>query len=266
MPPGGHYHDAIPIKHPDITWPKSVGRHPGYMKLLARFDRVWAVSEASRRELLDFWAWQGVAAHPAVEVLPLGADWDGIDRARNAARASPGPPRLVSVGIIEPRKNQGVLVEAGEALRREGVDFELHLVGRINPVRGSALAARIREASARWPGLVHHQDLRDDVLADLVRTARASAFPSIAEGCGLPVLESLWLGTPCVCGDTPAVVENARRGGCFVVEGNRVEGWVAALRRILTDAPYRDGLAREAVERPLPTWAGAAHILLEALA
>src|SRR5690242_2423888 len=32
--------DAIPLKLPHITWPQSVARHPGYMKLLARFDRV----------------------------------------------------------------------------------------------------------------------------------------------------------------------------------------------------------------------------------
>ncbi|MCX6956078.1 MAG: hypothetical protein NTV51_28415, partial [Verrucomicrobia bacterium] len=46
------FHDAIPLKHPHITWPQSVARHPGYLKLLARFDRVWAVSEASRDELV----------------------------------------------------------------------------------------------------------------------------------------------------------------------------------------------------------------------
>jgi hypothetical protein len=32
------FHDAIPLKHPHITWPQSVARHPGYMKLLARFS------------------------------------------------------------------------------------------------------------------------------------------------------------------------------------------------------------------------------------
>ncbi|MEO6873784.1 MAG: hypothetical protein ABI222_03070, partial [Opitutaceae bacterium] len=40
------FHDAIPLKFPQITWPQSVARHPGYMKMLARFDHVWAVSEA----------------------------------------------------------------------------------------------------------------------------------------------------------------------------------------------------------------------------
>ncbi len=74
------YHDAIPIKHPAITWPKSVARHPSYMKMLSRFDRVWAVSAASREELLGFWKWQGVSSPPPVEVLPMGADWAGVAR------------------------------------------------------------------------------------------------------------------------------------------------------------------------------------------
>src|SRR5688572_2243033 len=43
------FHDAIPLQHPHITWPQSVARHPSYLTLLARFDLVWAVSEASRR-------------------------------------------------------------------------------------------------------------------------------------------------------------------------------------------------------------------------
>jgi hypothetical protein len=67
------FHDAIPLKLPHITWPQSVARHPGYMKLLAYFDRVWAVSAASRAELLGFWRWQGIENPPPVEVLALGA-------------------------------------------------------------------------------------------------------------------------------------------------------------------------------------------------
>jgi glycosyltransferase involved in cell wall biosynthesis len=261
------YHDAIPIKYPDITWPKSVERHPGYMKLLARFDRIWAVSEASRQELQEFWSWQGVRRPPPIEVLPLGADWDGLPRATSStAIARAGPPRVVSVGILEPRKNQGVLIEAGENLSRDGLDFELHLVGRINPEQGSGVAARLRETAGRWPGLVHHSGMEDEALAELVRSARATAFPSIAEGCGLPVLESLWLGVPCLCSDAPSVLENARCGGCAVVAGNEVSGWTDALRRVLTDSAFRDRLAREALDRPLPTWTGAAHVLLEALA
>jgi glycosyltransferase involved in cell wall biosynthesis len=258
------YHDAIPIKHSDITWPASVGRHPGYMKLLSKFDRVWAVSGASREELLGFWSWQRVEGAPPVGVLELGADFAGSPRS-GARGGAAGPPRVVSVGILEPRKNQGVLLDAFEALRGEGIDAELHLVGRVNPHFGRPLEERVAAMAARWPGLRHHRRMEDAELAALLASARATAFASIAEGCGLPQLESLWMGVPCVCSDLPSLVENAAGGGCDVVAGNRLAGWIESLRRVLTDNAWRARLASEAATRPLPTWAGAARSLREAL-
>ena len=56
------FHDAIPLRLPHITWPRSVARHPAYLKMLAEFDLVLAVSEASRQELLGFWRWLGIKA------------------------------------------------------------------------------------------------------------------------------------------------------------------------------------------------------------
>jgi len=259
------YHDAIPIKHPLITWPKSVERHPAYMKLLARFDRIWAVSHASREELLGFWKWQGVQSHPPVEVIPLGADWPHFPRARGGA-GNPSPVlKIVTTGILEPRKNQGVLLDACEILRREGLEVELHLVGRVNPHFGGPIEKRIKALSATWPGLRHHKEMGDAGLAALLRSATVTAFPSIAEGCGLPLLESLWMGIPCVCSDIAAVAENAAGGGCLVVKGNAAEGWAAALRQVATDRALHARLISEAAERELPTWAGAAAVLREAL-
>jgi glycosyltransferase involved in cell wall biosynthesis len=256
------YHDAIPIKLPDITWPASVGRHPGYMKLLARFDRVWAVSAASREELLGFWKWQRIENPPLVEVLALGADFAGAPRASAAPRQ---PRRIVSVGILEPRKNQDVLLDAYEVLRSEGIEFELHLVGRVNPHFGGPLKDRVKAMEGRCPGLRHHAQMGDDELVALLGSARATAFASIAEGCGLPQLESLWLGVPCLCSDLPSLVANAAGGGCEIINGNRLDGWINGLRRVLTDDAWRARLAAEASSRPLPTWAGAARALREAL-
>ena len=158
-----------------------------------------------------------------------------------------------------------MLIDACEALRREGLEIELHLVGRVNPHFGAAVARRVREAGAAWPGLVHHADMDDASLAALVRPARATALASIAEGCGIPLLESLWMGVPCVCSDVPSLAENARGGGCAVVAGNDLGRWKAALRRMLTDDAFHGRLASEALSRPLPTWAAAALILRQAL-
>ncbi len=260
------YHDAIPIKHPDITWPRSVERHPAYMKLLSRFDRVWAVSRASRQELLDFWKWQGVGPTPPVEVLALGADIEGVGR----AVPGKGPDRsritkIVSVGILEPRKNQTVIMDACAGLRREGLEMELHLVGRTNPHFGGPMERHFEELRRDWPGLRRHATMGDAELAVLIRSARATAFASIAEGCGLPLLESLWLGVPCACSDIAPLLENASGGGCSVMVDNDLAAWTLGLRRLLTDDAYHGRLAAEALSRPLPTWAGAARMLKGAL-
>ncbi len=250
------FHDAIPLRLPHTTWPRSVARHPGYLKLLAGFDLVRAVSRSSRDDLTGYWRWLGLESSPSVGVLALGADFDGAPRV-TAERTRTRD--LVCTGILEPRKNQDFLVEVCARLWRVGVDFHLHLVGRVNPHFGEPVRRRAREVAREFPGrLTHHEGLPDEGLARLLEAARATLFPTLAEGCGLPLLESLWRGTPCVCSDLPVLRENADPGGCVPVAAGDIEAWVRALSRILTDDEHHARLVREAISRPLPRWADAA--------
>jgi glycosyltransferase involved in cell wall biosynthesis len=289
------FHDAIPLKLPQITWPASVARHPEYLKLLAKFDRIWAVSAASREELLGFWAWQGITAPPPVEVLALGADAGGArvgfapaaggEGSRLALEGSPshrhpvdagsapaGPRaktrpmlRLLSVGILEPRKNQELLLDVCAELWTKGMSFGLDIVGRVNPHFGKPIEQRIRRMQRRWPGLRYHQEASDQTVEGLYAGARAAVFPTLAEGCGLPLLESLWRGVPCVGSDVPSLVENAAGGGCLTVPVGDRAAWKGALKAILTDDALHARLVAEAVSRRLPTWAEAAATLRSAL-
>jgi glycosyltransferase involved in cell wall biosynthesis len=257
------FHDAIPLQHPHITWPQSVARHPAYMKLLAGFDRVWAVSEASRRDLLGFWRWQGLEKTPPVDVLALGADFN--HQPRVASRAATVSPSLLCVGILEPRKNQLFLLEVCAGLWEEGLKFELNVVGRVNPHFGGPIVARLEALQKNFSGLRYHAAADDAAVTRLYAMARTSVFPTIAEGCGLPLLESLWMGVPCVCSDLPVLRENADGGGCLPVQPNDPEAWKTALRRVLTDEALNVRLGVEALARPLPTWAEAAETLRGAL-
>jgi len=261
------FHDAIPLKHPHITWPRSVARHADYMKLLSLFRRVWAVSEASRSDLLGFWKYQGVLNPPPVEVLPLGADFNaGTRQAAGRPNAPAGRlPRLLQVGILEPRKNQGFLMEVCESLWKEGLRFELHFVGRVNPHFGGPLLKRLRALQAAGRGVHHHPSADDAALEDLYRRSTAVAFPTIAEGCGLPVLESLWMGVPCLCSDLPVLRETADGGGCLALPTGDAPAWREGIRSVLQDGAVTSRLAAEAVSRPLPTWSAAAEFLRSAL-
>jgi len=261
------FYDAIPLKLPHITWPHSVARHPGYLSQLAEFDRVLAISRASADELREFWQWQGRTPRASVTALTLGADFNRRPRTTAAVRPEPiaGPLSLLCVGILEPRKNQLFLLDVCEALWREGLRFELHIVGRVNPHFGKPVAARAKALRKQGRPVTHHEGVDDATLLRLYASARATAFPTVAEGCGLPVLESLWMGLPCVCSDLPVLRENSDGGGCVAVAPNDPTSWAAALRRVLTDDAAWRALAVEAVSRPLPTWTETASQVRAAL-
>ncbi len=260
---GAMFADAIPLRHPHITWPQSVTRHPEYMKMLAAFDRVWAISEASRRDLVEFWRWQGGEVRAVVETMALGADFDRTPRVTSPVL--PEASRLLCIGILEPRKNQMFLLDVCEALWAGGVDFELHLVGRVNPHFGRRVAARLKALRRIQPRAHHHKAASDALINQLYGAARATVFPTIAEGYGLPVLESLWKGRPCVCSDLPVLREIAGGGGCIMVAPNDRAAWMATLRTVLTDDAEWRRLAAGAATRPLPTWADTARMLLAGL-
>jgi glycosyltransferase involved in cell wall biosynthesis len=260
------FNDAIPISHPHITWPQSVARHPEYMKMLAGFDRVFAISHTSRDVLTGFWDWQGLERRADVETILLGADFQKHVRPEPIAPSAGALPALMTVGILEPRKNQAFLLEVCEALWSEGLVFELKVVGRVNPHFGKPVVERIAALRKCGRRVTHHEGVGDDTLLKLYRGARASVFPTIAEGCGLPVLESLWMGVPCVCSNLPVLQENADGGGCVAVALNDKGAWVAALRRVLTEDVWAAGLRAEAAGRVLPTWTQAAESLRSALA
>ncbi len=258
------FHDAIPLRFPHITWPHSVRRHPDYLKMLAGFDRVFAISEASRRDLTEFWRWQGVEARAEVAAVVLGADFDGAPRATSPQPAT-GRSSLLCVGIIEPRKNQVFLLGVAEALWRQGTDFDLQVVGRVNPHFGPPIAKQMRALQRREPRFHCHAAAPDRVLQKLYADARAVVFPTMAEGCGLPLLEALWRGAPCVCSDLPVLRENSAGGGCLAAKTGHAGDWQEKLRAVLTDAALHARLRQEALTRPLPRWADTATAILAAL-
>lgn len=259
------FHDAIPVKFPHITWPQSVQRHPEYMKLLAGFDRGWAISAATKRDFEGFWHWQGTPQKAQVDVIGLGADFDGGHRVQRDPVLPKARPSLVCVGIVEPRKNQRFLLDVAEALWRDGVDFELHIVGRVNPYFGPPIATRMKALQKGNSHFHFHEAAGDRELGRLYAGARAVVFPTVAEGCGLPLLEALWRGVPCVCSDLPVLRENAEGGGCLMAGVNDPADWSAKLRTVLTDPVECRRLQAEAMARPLPRWADTAQTLRKAL-
>lgn len=259
------FHDAIPLKFPEISWPQAVRRAPDYMKLLAQFDKVLPVSDYSAEDLKAFWNWQGITPHAQVERLTLGANFSpATERVTNAG--ADAPAALVCVGILEPRKNQMFLLDVCMKLWEAGLVFDLHLAGRVNPHFEKALKKKIKLARETYRHLHFHESPNDAKLLELYKKCRAAVFPTIAEGCGLPPLEALWMGMPCVCSDLPVLREYTNAGGCLTAPVNHSPAWEAAIRRVLTDDTTIMRLRTEVAKRSLPTWAEAATALKRMLA
>ncbi len=257
------FHDAIPLKYPEITWPHSVERHPSYMKLLANFDLVLSVSKASRVDLLGYWNWLKASEYPEIKVLQLGSNLIDLDRVKEKNPSANHD--ILFVAIIEPRKNQERLLAACERLWERGVDFSMTFVGRVNPHFGKPIQKKIRALEKRGLPICHLTKVSDSELAVLYQKSRFTVYPSLAEGCGLPVLESLWFGRPCVCSDIPPVRESAEGGGCVLVSLDHSGQLEEILYSLLADTDRMKQLETEVNDRVLPTWRESAQSIIEIL-
>ena len=108
-------------------------------------------------------------------------------------------------------------------------------------------------------------DATDTELAALYRGCRFTLFPSLAEGWGLPVTESLAFGKPCLAARTTALLE---AGGDLVryFDPESVPDAYTAIRAVISDpgelAPWEAEISR----RFVPTsWRTTAEALLHAL-
>jgi glycosyltransferase involved in cell wall biosynthesis len=258
----GLFHDAIALRLPELTPPGTVGRFPGYLRELAAFDGIAAVSEDSRRSLLDYWRWAGLAGCPSVVAIPLGVDPPPPAPLAEPGSSAPSLPVVLSVGSLEGRKNHLALLEACESLWTDGVRFQLRLIGLAQAQTGRAALARLRQLQAAGRPIRYDGPVGEDELHAAYRECEFTVYPSLVEGFGLPVLESLGHGKPCVCSAAGALGESARDGGCLALETVDAPNLASALGLLLARPDLRAGLAAAASARVFKTWPAYAAELL----
>ncbi len=140
-------------------------------------------------------------------------------------------------------KNQRVLVEALAALRSDlHPTSRLVLVGQPDP-RCPDEVGELTATLGLSDRVRRYTHIDDETLLGLYANAAVFAFPSLAEGFGLPVLEAMAAGLPVVASDAEAVQE-AAGGGAIIVPARAASQWAQALARVLGDPQ----LARDLTE------------------
>jgi glycosyltransferase involved in cell wall biosynthesis len=162
------------------------------------------------------------------------------------------------VGADAPRKNLPRLLDAYAAARRAaGDDSQLVLVGPPGPATPARwLRTRRLELG---PHVRRLDAVPDDDLPALYSGAACLAYPSLAEGFGLPILEAMACGTPVLTSGCSSMQEVAGEAALLVDPG-RTETIAEGLVRLLTE----DGLRQELIARGLAragafTWARTAR-------
>lgn len=256
------FHDAIALQFPELTPVKTVARFPPYLVELLRFDGIAAVSEDSRDALLDYWRWLGAATTPPVRAIPLGIDAHARAQIGEESPKS-SPPIVLCVGSIEGRKNHNALLEACDQLWTRGEKFSLHLIGLAQPQTGAAALARIRALQAAGRPLRYDGAVSDAAVDAAYAACTFTVYPSLVEGFGLPVIESLSHGKPCICSARGALGESARGGGCVALPAVDSPTLGAAIARLLGAPVERAALAAEARARRFKSWSDYAREVSE---
>jgi glycosyltransferase involved in cell wall biosynthesis len=262
-------HDLFALDHRDWT-------HPYFGRLFAeRLDELaphvdrWLVnSNFVAGSLRRYLAARSLVA--GIDVVPMGWRAAGPTLAADADRTVlakyglAAGSYLLHVGTVEPRKNLPLLIDAVQRVHRDlpGAAPSCVLVGR-DGWRSDSLHQRLEQLGPDRPRVHWLKTVTDEELPALYRGARFTVVPSLAEGWGLPVQESLAMGVPCIA---------TRAGGIPEVAGELVRyvepGDLDQLARAIAEWWIDDAAlvrAREAIALrmrsppPLPDWSDAAR-------
>lgn len=226
-------------------------------------DRIIAISEATRRDLVRL-----LGVDPErVDVTPLArGHQDPVEPAIGPVEARrrfglEDAPYVLTVGTLEPRKNQARLIQAFESLPECFGGVRLVLAGG----RGWKMD-EIQRSIQRSPAAARIHTLgfvSADELDALYRGATVFAYPSLYEGFGLPLLEAMAAGVPVLTSTISSLPEVAG-DAALLVDPLSVESIRSGLERLLADAALRRELSARSREREGEfTWERTARLTLK---
>lgn len=249
-------YDLIPIYYPELCDPNVCAGFPAYLEALVDVDAVWTISGFTLQEFSRYLAGKDKKLPLIHEAVLLPGQFGERPRIQEVtADGHSQETRILFVSTLEPRKNHLRLLQAFQLLRarRPELPLRLRLIG--NRYAGAPeIAEQIQAAAKQDPSIEWLGTIDDGRLADEFKDCAFTVYPSLVEGYGLPILESLWLGRPCLAHSGGVMQELAQPGGCVMADMTDPESIVRSLERMATDQALLSRLRQEALERKIATW------------
>ncbi len=263
-------HDIIPLRRPEWCDPKHTRIFREWLDAtLPQCDALFTVSHASARDIVEHAGRSGIALPCDPVVVPMGGGFAQAPRLVDAdVRQLPAPGSYaLFVSTLEPRKNQAFLVQVWRQLLvelpRELVPT-LVLAGHVSSMVGDLLQ-ELRNCFYLDGAVKLIGNASDAELAALYRGCRFTLFPSLYEGWGLPVTESLAFGKPCLASATTSIPEAGGELARYFDPLN-IRSGVLAVRNVIerpeTLSAWQAQIIRD--HRPTP-WSRTAQALVGGL-
>jgi len=203
-------------------------------------NRVLAISECTKRDIIRDYGidenkidvvYQGCAAQ--FHRIPSSEEIRNVKKKYGLHR-----PYIISVGTLEQRKNQALAVRGIRGLPTE---FDLVLVGRRTQyakvldqyIQSYAMGDRVK--------FIENAQFTD--LPALYAGAFCSSYTSRYEGFGIPVIESLNVGTPAIVA-TGSCLEEAGGAATPAVDPDDVEAWINNIKEMMNYSEIREKISR----------------------
>ena len=253
-------HDLVPLRLPYTTLDNKRRYWKLNRMLTRRADHIVTVSEASRRDIISLLGCDPARVTNTYQAVDIPAKFRNLplEMAEAEARGSFGlEPQnyYLFFGAIEPKKNVGRLIQAYLA---SGVEAPLVIVGKkawksedeLRLMFDDHIRTLVQDGSVlrtkRKIILLDYAPFR--LLVNLIRGARAVLFPSLYEGFGLPVLESMLLGAPVITSNTSSLPELVG-DAALQVDPYDVAQLVQAIQAVDRDPELRARLAAAGPQR-----------------
>ena len=244
-------HDVSFLEHPEyFTRPRAMQLRWTVRRTIGRAARILTGSEFSRRAIAAAYGLNGdnivVVPNAAAPLFrPLlresAAAWV---RARFRIPA----PFILTVGDLQPRKNQIGLIRAFAELLRARPQLPHHLV---LAGKETWFAPRIRKAaeSSGVSERIHFTGFVSDAdLLQLYNACELFVFPSFYEGFGLPLLEAMACARAVACSNTSAVFEVVD-AAAILFDPHSTPEMVRAMLDLICDRELRARMERLGLQR-----------------
>jgi glycosyltransferase involved in cell wall biosynthesis len=264
-------HDLIPFVFPEryLLDAAYSARFHRRLRPLRNYDAILTNSEATRQDCLS------LLQMDDRRVVAIGSAGQGTFFTPDRSEPPPAPirtllrslgidrPFVLTVGVINDRKNQNILIDAyaklPEAMRRS---HQLVFVGEMSHGHGDLFRERVRSAGIDDP-VVLSDHITDELLRTLYQRCRLFVFPSLYEGFGLPILEAMHCGAPVIAGRNSSLIEATGSGG-VLADADDADAIAAHMRQILGDDSYRNELSNRGQKHAQGfSWETAADLALE---